>query len=274
MRFAANAVSLVLNGTLFAILGCCYFTSDLLTLPPPIIGQFSLTEEPDELEFIPVLLTGGSDDSSSVPTDISVTTDSTSAILSTSDNGRFAMPAGFGGRGPGSGNGSGTGSGIFAGGQEAQSYAYVVDASGSMQGGRMRLVLNELARSVSRLEDHQQFFVVFFSDRTFPMMWPKVERRLVTANNINRMRILQWAFTVNPDGGTDPRGALTQALELEPDVCYLLTDGQIPESTLRVVKRSRKRNTVVHTISVGNQAERKIMEAIAQLSGGEFTDVR
>lgn len=271
----ASAGSAALNGTIFILLGLCFFSTRTEDPRPQMAGRFAVIEDVAALETVPLLVTSGSEDPSSSPTDISVMSDSTSRITAESDSGEFALPAGVSGlAGAGGGKGRGSGTGLFSGGADARSFAYVVDASGSMNGGRMRLVLHELARSVGALKDEQQFFVVFFSDRTFPMMWPKVERKLVAANSVNRNRILHWAFTVRPDGGTDPRGALKTALDLEPDVVYLLTDGQIPESTLRVVKRSRRGTTIVNTICVGNDAETEIMHEIAQISGGEFVDVK
>ena len=90
----------------------------------------------------------------------------------------------------------------------------------------------------------------------------------------NRNRVLQWAYNVSPDGGTDPQGALKQALELEPDVVFFLTDGDIPDTTRRTVKRHRKGTTVVNTICVGSHAATELMKEIAINSGGQFVAVR
>jgi len=182
--------------------------------------------------------------------------------------------------GDGIGNGlslAGTGAGgggIFQGSPDAGSFAYVVDASGSMSGPRMQLVLKELVRSINALADHQQFFVIFFSHRSFPMMWPASEVELIAASPANRKRIVDWALNVDPDGETKPQKSLTTALRLSPDVLYFLTDGEIPRESIRIVERLRTKNTVVNTICVGDARSGQLMKQIARKGNGTYTQVR
>ena len=179
------------------------------------------------------------------------------------------LGSGLGIRGMGAGGG-----GMFQGAPEARSFAYVVDASGSMAGPRMRLVLQEMVRSINALSKHQQFFVIFFSDRTFPMMWPSSQIELIDATVANRQRIVDWALNVHPDGDTKPQASLMTALKLAPDVLYFLTDGEIPRESMRIVDRLRKDNTVVNTICVGDARSGQLMKQIARKGNGIYTLVR
>lgn len=271
----ATTISVLFNSAILLVLGFCVFADGVSEPTVKLTGRLAAAEEVESFDLMPVLDTGGINDRPDANPDPIVLSQVTTQVVTPSDSGQFALPAGVSGlAGGGAGGGSGRGHGLFTGAEAAGSFAYVVDASGSMDGGRMRLVLHELARSIGALSETQDFFVVFFSDRTFPMMWPKTERRLIAASRENQNRILDWAFTVRPDGGTNPQLALRQALDLRPDVVYFLTDGQIPPMTIDVVRKHRKEPTVVHTISVGSRAAQDMMQQIAQTGGGVFTDVR
>ena len=261
-----------MNGVFLFVLGLFWFYED--AAQDPLTFDLGTVERQTDFEVTPEF--AGGDDA---PADAVFEMTQSSIVLTDhvtpSEMGKFSIPSGVSGLAGGSSSGGfGGGSGIFTGMTAAGSFAYVVDASGSMEGARMRLVLSELTRSIQGLKETQEFFVVFFSDKTFSMMWPKVEKRLVPADGINRNRVLQWAYNVSPDGGTDPQGALKQALELEPDVVFFLTDGDIPDTTRRTVKRHRKGTTVVNTICVGSHAATELMKEIAINSGGQFVAVR
>ncbi len=174
----------------------------------------------------------------------------------------------------GTGSGSGGGTGLFGGVRHGESFAYVVDASGSMSGDRMSLVLEELRTSVNSLAEHHRFFVVFFNKHTYAMMWPRIEKRLVTASQRNKDRVLGWAFGVQPQEVTEPQRALRMALDLKPDIVFFLTDGDIPDESLRLVKKYRRDGTSVHTICVGEDAAIPVMQKIAEVGQGAFLMVQ
>lgn len=272
LRSLAGAVSLLLNGAIFFLLGLLYFHGRPVEAPFQFSGQL-LTDDADEFELVADIEAGGQS-----PNDDSAASDQ--IMLPTRFDNHNAAETSVslksgrgGGSGRGTGSGTGNGAGMFATSKAADSFAYVVDASGSMRGGRMQRVLWELDRSINALEPHQSFFVVFFSNKPFPMMWPNIERRLVAATDNNRKRILQWASTVSPDGGTEPQGALQQALRLKPDVVFFLTDGVIPDTTERVVRLNRKAPTIVNAICIGGGAESRMMQDIARVGGGELVIV-
>ena len=246
----AFVFSAFVNGGVLLLLGLLFFhvtTSRGLVLNGEFAGAAA-----EELSMLPVFDTGGSDS-----LDAMLPSVMEAAQVPRTDHGTLAVSDGLTAAGAGalsSGSGSGHGgsaSGIFGGVGDAESVAYVVDASSSMAGERMRLVLQELRRSVNSLQEHQEFFVVFFNQRTYAMMWPKIEKRLVKANAVNKDRVLEWAFRVLPEHSTMPERSLRMALDLKPDIVFFLTDGDIPMGSLRTVKKYRQRKTSVHTICVG-----------------------
>lgn len=221
-----------------------------------ILPDLDLGSPPPE----PALLQSTIDNTDVISTDVS---------LNVALNG--LAPAGKGSAGGGNGQGGGgRGVRIFGGVGSAKSFAYVVDASGSMSGPRMRLVLDELKHSIMSLTEDQTFFVVFFNQQTFPMMWPKIEKKLIQAHSVNKARVIKWAFKVEPNEATMPEQGLRMALNLEPDIVFFLTDGDIPEGALRIVKKYREKHTSVNTICVGEQAAAPVMQQIAVVGHGEF----
>jgi hypothetical protein len=141
------------------------------------------------------------------------------------------------------GNASNTGSGTLAGvappatfaglqASNAQSIAYVVDASGSLI-GTLPVVRRELEASLRTLTSEQRFAVLFFqrnaaleppmSDQPVQRDQPSQRGRLQPATPTAIDRTLRWAEEIRPTGRSNPLPALERALKLEPDVIFLLS---------------------------------------------------
>jgi hypothetical protein len=146
------------------------------------------------------------------------------------------------GRG-GGGNGSGFGNGNRPGGGEvfgvgglpgAKSIVYVVDRSGSMDpvGDFMK---TELSKAVNKLVSTQKFNVIWFSEGD-PYV---LATNLVAATEENKSRLFKFLQDVKLQGSTDPRSALFKALDLKPELIYILTDGNFePEFVEQVTKKN------------------------------------
>lgn len=266
----ALTFSFIVNSTLLFLLGLFYFHNTTTDAASVLHAEFS-EERDNDFTILPEFDLGGA-----APAEALLQSTVTASEISVTDPGQITsdngtVPDGIGRLGSGHGKGhGGRGAGIFGGIGSAKSFAYVVDASGSMSGPRMALVLDELRQSLMSLKEDQSFFVVFFNERTFPMMWPKIEKRLIVAHQLNKERVINWAFTVEPNEATMPEQALRMALHLEPDIVFFLTDGDIPEGSLRIVKKYREDKTSVHTICVGEEAAVPVMQEIAVVGHGEF----
>lgn len=266
--------SLLINALLLLVLSFLWFQSDSGT-GPLLLDAVVGSEDQEEFTEMSPLLDGVELSADSSAAEVRSMHIRVADLVQPSSSGRYALPSGVAGlAGGGSGHGAGQGIGLFRGTQTANSFAYVVDASGSMSGLRMQVVLHQLNQSINELQDHQTFFVVFFSDRSFSMLWPETVEQLIAATEMNRARVLNWANTVQPNGGTRPQRALRKALMLEPEIVFFLTDGDIPKSIGRTAKQFRKPATRINTICIGREAATTLMKEIAVESGGEFTSVR
>ena len=150
---------------------------------------------------------------------------------------------------------------------EGQLFIYVVDCSGSMiDEDRLDRAKSELRRSVGALQSPQQFKVIFYNDRPIPMPGdlPK------PADYPSKAQLSRWLNLVEPEGPTDPRGALALALAMRPDAVFLLSDGAFPEGTAPSVARLNPKKVPIHCIDLANGAAGDDLRKIAGESGGQY----
>lgn len=109
----------------------------------------------------------------------------------------------------------------------ARKIVFVVDASGSMI-GVFPFVIAELSRSLAKLSPVQLYAVIFFQRDEALLAPPR--GRLTTATNEHVERTIRWIQgepgrppTVVPTGRSNPMQALQSALELDPEVIFLLS---------------------------------------------------
>ena len=173
---------------------------------------------------------------------------------------------GFEGLGDGSGRGSG--SGFFGtAAEEASKIVYVVDRSGSMTDSIV-FVKYELKRSIRELGPEKQFHVVFYSSG------PALEmpaRRLVSATDANKQKAFEFIDSVIPQGETDPSDALSRAFAVNPELIYLLTDGEFDKAIVgQVAKANASKKVTVHTIGFLYKMGEKILKDIAAQNNGTY----
>ena len=124
-------------------------------------------------------------------------------------------------------------SAIFAGvkSERADRVVYVVDASGPMASS-LAFVLDELSRSIEKLDASQSFEVVLFRQLPDSEVSAGYEQfhaagnagsGLVPANRRNKDAVQAWLRTFPAGGKSVPLAGLRAALELKPDLVYLLT---------------------------------------------------
>ncbi len=104
----------------------------------------------------------------------------------------------------------------------AREIVYVIDASGSMI-RTLPIVLEELRRSLERLDPVQSFAVLFFQGDRFVRV--PGSPRLTPARPDEIDRQLAWiTANVVPEGRSNPLAALEEAVRLEPDVVFVLSE--------------------------------------------------
>lgn len=175
------------------------------------------------------------------------------------------------------GNSGGTGSGRggpsvgFFGTKEAGgTFVFVVDSSGSMQGGRFDRALNELRKSIKDLKSWQKFCIIFFNDAPIPLFHPISDAKLYASTSAQRIKANKWMAQVQPAGGTEPAEALKKALDMRPDVIFFLTDGQFDPATRQVVKNANRYKTIIHTIAFESRDGEALLKGIAEDNGGRY----
>ena len=155
--------------------------------------------------------------------------------------------------------------------EPAGKIVYVVDRSGSMTDS-IDFVKAELTRSVAELGEDVEFHVIFYSSGP-PVEMPT--RRLVHATQRNKGLAYEFIDRIVPEGETDPSKALQRAFAVQPELIYLLTDGEFDRGIIDLVKRlNAGGRTRVFTIGFlytrpGTPAE-GVLKQIAGQNGGEY----
>ena len=163
--------------------------------------------------------------------------------------------------------------------EEASRIVFVVDNSGSMQRGRMETTLDELNYAVQRLKEGQQFYVIFYSDQAYPMFYPESVDVMQPATRENKKKLAKWLRTVEICLGGRLLDAMEMASKLEPQVVFLMSDGDIRSQ--RVMQSLTNRDAWkfrVHSfgMEVRTKQHAENLAAIAEANEGAFTvvDVR
>ncbi|MGQ0636189.1 MAG: vWA domain-containing protein [Planctomycetaceae bacterium] len=181
------------------------------------------------------------------------------------------------GEGGGGGGGGGGGTSFFGARGSGQRFVYVLDASGSMlEYGAIRVAKAELLASLAQLGSDQQFQIVFYNEKNFPMVAPGGKSQLFRGTDANRNLASQFINGVNPDGGTRHLTALLEALNYVPDVIYFLTDAGEPRLEAGDLDRIKRRNngrTQIHAIEFGKGPQLKaenFLKRLARENGGAY----
>ncbi|MFT4592992.1 MAG: hypothetical protein ACI9JK_000696 [Phycisphaerales bacterium] len=167
--------------------------------------------------------------------------------------------------------------------EAAKNIMYVVDASGSML-LHLATVVEELERSLRTLHPKQSFGIIFFQQNDALVVPPA--KRLVSANAQNVDSAMNWITTsgkVIPAGGSNPINAMKLAIELQPDVIYLLSENitgagryEIPSDVLLasidainpVDSRNGLRRVQINCIQYLSEDPMGTMRKIAEIHGG------
>ena len=160
---------------------------------------------------------------------------------------------------------------------QANRIVFLVDNSASMKQGRMETTVFELARSVEAMSDKQEFYVVFYSDQAYPMFYPASVMQPLAATRENKQRLYRWLPTVELCSGGALLKAMDLAESLQPEVVFILTDGNITGTrTLERLAQSNDRRFAIHTLGMGVAKPRDAQNllAIAQANRGTFQMVR
>ena len=164
-------------------------------------------------------------------------------------------------------------------------FVYLVDNSGSMDEisrDGFDVARSEVLRAVDQLKEDQRFYVVFFGEKTLRMCLEKPNEpapRSVYATAENKAALRRWAMTITMQPGRWPEEALQWAFELRPDCIFLLTDGEMSQRVLPLVREGNivdtlidgpKPRSIIHTVGFHNQSGEAQLKTIAKENGGSY----
>jgi len=180
------------------------------------------------------------------------------------------------GRGFGQGGGIGNGTSMFGVQTKGKRFVYVIDHSSSMY-DVLPAAKGQLLASIERLDQQQQFQVVFFNENV-----QELRNRTGMFHGLDgeRLVVRQQLQEFSAEGGTSRLPALLKALEYGPDVIYFLTDsdGPMPAADLERVRRSN-RGAQIHCIEFGEgpapadvvgRAVPNFLHKLAEVSKGSY----
>lgn len=161
---------------------------------------------------------------------------------------------------------------------DGQRFVYVIDASSSMNNDqRMDLAKSQLKGSLRLLQPSQQFQVLFYNESSTRI---KLRRRaaqdMYVATKVNIQLAEDEIDRVVARSGTKHKTPLLNALLLEPDVVYFLTDGDKPSlspAELRMVKKTNRSRARIHVVEFATglpETRDSWLEQLALQSGGVY----
>jgi hypothetical protein len=190
--------------------------------------------------------------------------------------------------GTGSGEGAGQGGGVtslgakttglgtefFGTRDRGNSFAYVIDCSGSMSArGSLDVAKGELLASLGRLSPDAQFAVVFYSMEAKVFTDPQGHPGMMAATPANKGRVLTLLSGVQADGGTDHMLALQTAFKLHPEVIFFLTDADLmsrQDVTELVAQAGKTRVQAFEFGQVTGLGGSAPLKQLARLTGGTY----
>jgi hypothetical protein len=159
---------------------------------------------------------------------------------------------------------------------QGRKFVFVLDSSTSMQGDRWPRACQELMYSIAKLEDGQEFLVLCFDHRTSCMLnLPRNRVEYFSNTPEVRAELQAWLSQHRLGPATHPANAMALALKLDPDAIFLLSDGELQDDTLFMLRRmnngrSSFGQTPVHTIALMSHYGVATLRLIAGENGGTF----
>jgi hypothetical protein len=165
-------------------------------------------------------------------------------------------------------------SSVFGTKKTANDYVFVIDNSNSMSRGRFETALHELMVAVNGLNKKQRFYVIFYSDCAYPMMYPNSVTQMAYATNPHKQQLFMWLNTVQLCLKTNGKEAIEAAFKMDPDVIYVLGDGAFTDKASKYFASQPRGRTILNTrgMQVAPQLA-KSFEALAKAHGGDYKDV-
>ncbi|EMI20250.1 hypothetical protein RMSM_02826 [Rhodopirellula maiorica SM1] len=163
---------------------------------------------------------------------------------------------------------------VFGSKFSAINYVFVIDNSNSMTKGRFETALIQLMLTVNQLTPKQRFYVIFYSDTAYGMMHPNTVQTLVPATQRNKNSLGQWLQTVPLCLQTRGKKAIQAAIDLDPDVIYILGDGAFTDGADDYFTKNPHERIVIHTRGMEvDKRNAASFQKLAKAHRGNYKDV-
>jgi hypothetical protein len=156
---------------------------------------------------------------------------------------------------------------------------YVIDSSKSMKGDRWTTAKRNLMDSLKTLSPDQEFFVICFDEQTSLLFNCRPdEMEFKRVNEVIIERVGRWLRSRTLGPATMPAEALQYALSMQPDAIFLLSDGELQDNTLQVLRMTNvavgsKKQTPIHAIHLISEQGNETLRKLAEDNGGTFRHV-
>jgi hypothetical protein len=184
----------------------------------------------------------------------------------TGDGGGPLAPFGI----PGGGGGIGPKSPFMGVSGNAMKVVYLCDSSGSMM-NKFDTLRQELRKAADSLKPIQSFDIIFFSEDNFVAL----DKQLMLATPEVKRKAYDFLDKTAPHGSSDPIPGLRATFATQPQLIYMLTDGDFPNNAqlleeLRKLNKDKK--VKINTIAFMDRGEEyeKLLKQIADENGGLF----
>ena len=169
---------------------------------------------------------------------------------------------------------------VFGAPSVGRSFVFAIDRSKSMGGsglGGLLAAQRELLGGLSTLTKSQRFEIVAYHQATVTFGQTHYDRSgLVRVTDESRAEAKKFFEGLVAFGGTKHHFGIFAALDMKPEVIYLLTDGSdppTPSQMKRIVGQAKRQGTVINSVQfgLGVQQERdNFMMRLAQQTGGVY----
>ena len=144
-------------------------------------------------------------------------------------------------------------------------FIFLIDASSSMLDGKDQAARRELIASVRRMDQGMELEVIFFTT-TITRVFGQFASLKDRANIIDKI-----ANATPVTGGTPVMPALEEAIRMNPDAVFLLTDGSFNEGDISAATRSINSNSIpINTIAFVDRSMESVLKQVASDSGGDY----
>jgi hypothetical protein len=158
----------------------------------------------------------------------------------------------------------------------ARKVSFAVDASGSMI-GKMASLKDQLNKAIVYLSPEQSFGLVFFQKENCARMNPE----LLPASAANKRKAGQFLEDVRTCGTTNPIPGIEAAFRQNPEVMYLVTDGDFPDNfavLMKVRELNKEQKVKIYTIAFVGHVDIdtdfiKLLKTIAAENHGQYRHV-